>query len=97
MTSIDTLPSPVPVLPAVLDLAAAEPLHRQLCDALQAGDVLVDAAAVDRVSTPCLQVLCAVAVAARASGFKFGLRNPSETLIAAAIELGLHHALRIES
>jgi anti-anti-sigma regulatory factor len=44
----------------VLDLTAAEPLQRELLSAFaEGGAVTVDASPVQRVSSPCLQVLAA--------------------------------------
>lgn len=59
--------SPVPVV-----------LHRQLCEALEQGvDVCVDASAVERLSTACIQLLAAVHADLSALGNKLIIRNPS--------------------
>jgi hypothetical protein len=48
-------------LPAILDITKAQELRGHMVDRLNGGAVLVDASAVDRVSTPCIQVLLAAA------------------------------------
>lgn len=83
-------PSGTPlVLPAVLDLTAAEPLCRALRERVPAGPVLLDGSKVERVSTPCLQVLAAGAAAALAAGRGFHVRAPSQVLSEAVADLGL--------
>ncbi len=77
-------------LPPILDLMAAEPLCRTLVRRSHAADpVLLDGAAVERVSTASLQVLLAAAADARARGVAFGLHNPSGALTEALADLGL--------
>ncbi len=77
-------------LPAVLDLTAAEPLHRALLDRVRAGDPLVVAgAAVERVSTAVIQVLLAAATEARSRGSSFLLRDASPVLTDALVDLGV--------
>jgi chemotaxis protein CheX len=77
-------------LPALLDLTAAEPLHRTLLDRVRAGDPLVVAGeAVERVSTAAVQVLLAAAADARARGNTFRLRDPSPVLTDALADLGV--------
>ena len=76
--------------PAVLDLTAAEPLHRALLDRVRAGDPLVVAgAAVERVSTAVIQVLLAAATEARSRGSSFLLRDASPVLTDALVDLGV--------
>lgn len=83
-------------LPATLDLAAAEPLARALEAQLAAGALQIDGSAVERVATPCLQVLAATAVSARRRGQAFTVRRPSDVLQAAIADLGLIHAIPTE-
>ena len=78
------------VLPSSLDLVAAGPLCRQLQERLLSGaSLLLDASGVDRVSTPCLQVLVSARQSAEARGMRFELRDPSPRLIEAFTDLGL--------
>jgi anti-anti-sigma regulatory factor len=78
------------VLPAQLDLTAAEPLHQKLLDRARSGDPLVvSAAGVERVSTAVVQVLLAAAVEVRSRGAAFQLRDPSPELAAALADLGV--------
>ncbi len=73
------------VLPSVLDLAAAETLHRRLLEhGAQAGGVVLDGSTVERVSTACLQLLAA---AARAAPLTLAAAAPA--LRAALDDLGL--------
>jgi anti-anti-sigma regulatory factor len=56
-------------LPPVLDTAAAGELKRELLEALGSGGCInVDASAVQRITTPCLQIMAAAAKSAAQSG-----------------------------
>ncbi|HEU0161782.1 MAG TPA: STAS domain-containing protein [Rhizomicrobium sp.] len=79
-----TVSNPIVILAPVLDLTQADGLKAQLLAAFAQGDpVTVEAGAVQRVSSPCLQVLVA---AARRGAV---LVNPSVPLreVAAALDL----------
>jgi anti-anti-sigma regulatory factor len=77
-------------LPPLLDLTAAEPLHRALLEHARSGDPLaVNGSAVVRVSTAAVQVLVAAAADARARGTSFQLREPSPELADALTDLGV--------
>ncbi len=80
-------------LSPVLDLAAAEPLATVLRAMLPDGPIRVDGGAVERVTTPCLQVLAAAAATARARGIVFRLENASAAMVDAIEDLGLGKAL----
>ena len=89
--------SPAPhFLAASLDLTAAEPLRAAAQEGLGLGAAAFDGSAVERVSTPCLQVLAATALAARERGIGFRLVNPSVVLAEAIEDLGLSAAMRGE-
>jgi anti-anti-sigma regulatory factor len=60
-----------------------------MVDRLNCGAVLVDASAVDRVSTSCIQVLLAAARSADGAGTPFKIANASAALRAALADLGL--------
>ncbi len=76
----------VRVLPQILDLTEAKSL-RDLVAALQGeGAVILDASAVDRMSTPCAQVLLA---AGRTPGGAFKIINASDVFRTALADLGL--------
>ncbi len=82
----------------LLDLTAADALHRQLQERVEHGGALnIDGADVERVSTPCLQLLVAAALSARAHGMPFGIVTPSTVLGSAIADLGLGHALGMEA
>jgi len=84
------------LLPASLDLTEAEALCHALRDRLQAGTLLLDAHAVERISTPCLQLLAAAAAGAAQRGVAFRLRRASGAFSAAVVDLGLTAAIPIE-
>lgn len=83
-------------LAASLDLTAADPLLQTVRAGLRDGALLLDGAAVERVSTPCLQVLAAAAIAARQGGIPFRILYPSAVLSAAITDLGLAAAIPME-
>ena len=77
-------------LPPLLDLTAAEPLHRALVEHARTGDPLVvTGSSVVRVSTAAVQILLAAAADARARGTSFRLRDPSPELTDALTDLGV--------
>lgn len=80
----------VHALPSVVDLAAAEQLHHSLQESC-AHDIalVINGAAVQRVSTACVQVLVAAARASRARNVGFSLDLPSPSLLTAISDLGL--------
>lgn len=78
------------VLPATLDLTAAEALREQLLDACsRPGDVPVDAAAVDTITSPCIQVLLAASRSLTDQGRRMIVTDPSPSFDAAFADLGL--------
>lgn len=84
-------------LAALLDLTAANALHRQLQDVAEHGGPLcIEGEDVERVSTPCLQLLVAAAIGARAHGQAFQMIAPSAVLANAIADLGLAHVLGME-
>jgi chemotaxis protein CheX len=84
MTSTDAF-----ALPAILDITKAQELRGHMVDRLNGSAVLLDASAVDRVSTPCIQVLLAAAQSAELAGTSFRIANASAALWAALADLGL--------
>jgi anti-anti-sigma regulatory factor len=77
-------------LPVALDLLAATPLREVLRAQLENDSAIVlDGSKVERVSTACLQVLLAAALAARRRGGSFQLNAPSPALFNAVTDLGL--------
>ncbi len=88
--------SPTFRLPPSLDLAAAETLLQTVRHVLQEGGS-IDGAQVERVSTPCLQVLAAGAAAARHAGLTFRIQAPSPVLLAAISDLDLVAAIPVEA
>lgn len=81
-------------LPASLDLTGAEALRGALLPGLlESGGILLDGRAVERVTTPCLQVLAAAAATARARALPFRLRGVSVALAEAIEDLGLSDAI----
>ncbi len=82
-------------LPAVADLVEAGPLKERLDKALAMGaGITVDASAVQRISSPCLQVLVAgVTSFAKAGGPSLVIADPSEAFCETVSVLGLMDAL----
>jgi len=85
-------------LPAVADLVQAEPLKAEIERHLAAGAGLeIDASVVQRISSPCLQVLVAgVAAFAKAGGPSCAITKPSQAFLETATVLGLGGPLRLE-
>ncbi len=93
----DTQADAAMCLPAMLDLTAADGLHAQIVDRIgRDGALLLDGRDVVRVSTPCLQVLLAAGLRARAAGQPFALQAASAVLHDAVRDLGLLEAMRME-
>jgi anti-anti-sigma regulatory factor len=90
----DSMPTSIH-LPPLLDLAAAEPLRRALAAAIADGGIALDGAAVERVATPCLQILAAAAAACAKKLLPFRLHHPSGALNDAITDLGLRQAIPI--
>jgi chemotaxis protein CheX len=84
-------------LPAVADLVEAGPLKAQIEQHLVAGSGLqLDASAVQRISSPCLQVLVAgVTAFSKAGGPSLVIAEPSPAFLETATALGLGEALRL--
>jgi anti-anti-sigma regulatory factor len=85
-------PTPPPAWPlaAELDLAAADGLLGDMQRRIGVRDpIRMDGSAVERISTACLQVLAAAAIAARAGGVPFETVAPSAVLRDAIVDVGL--------
>jgi anti-anti-sigma regulatory factor len=92
--SIEILPGGAAMLklPPVLDLTCAETFRAELCEALALGGGLVlDAAAVERIGTPGLQLVLAAARAAP----NLTIEAPSDAFRDAVADLGLGAELPI--
>ena len=86
--------SEVLCLPKVLDMRAARSFKSKLEEPIKAGGSWqVDASAVERVSTGCVQLLVAFFIAMKSSGANAGLVNPSKALKTAIVDLGLNEAV----
>lgn len=78
------------LLPEILDLGGAESLKHGLVEVAGAAEALaIDGGNVERVSTPAIQILLAVARDLSEKNRPLVLRNPSEALKAAFDDLGL--------
>lgn len=78
------------VLPGTLDTAVATSLKDAFAEAVASERaVVVDASAVARLSTACIQVLIAGGKAVREAGKEFVVAKPSEALIGAFDDMGL--------
>ena len=82
-------------LGSVLDIRAAEPLKEVLRKAISKGKPLtLDVGSVERMSTPCIQVLIAAATVMKEAGAVFTLAGPSDAFIESFNELGLFPVLK---
>lgn len=77
------------LLHPILDLTKLEELYDGLRERVAAAEIILDGSAVERVTTPCLQLLAATAKAAMRGEGIFVLKTPSPALIAAIQDLGL--------
>jgi chemotaxis protein CheX len=75
-------------LPQILDLTAAKPLHDSLAAMLGDHTIILDANAVERMSTPCAQVLLAAGRACSLGG-SFRIVRASAVFQTAIADLGL--------
>lgn len=82
-------------LPEILDLSAAEPLKTALEKALAGGrSFKLNAKNVERLSTPCIQILIAAERAMKDAGISFTLTNPSDAFIETFNDLGVFSHLK---
>ncbi|GLH81196.1 hypothetical protein SSBR45G_61050 [Bradyrhizobium sp. SSBR45G] len=78
-------------LPQMLDLTQATQLREEMIRIVNAGSVVLDASGVERMSTPCVQILLAAARGARAANKSFKIKQASELFRTAIADLGLRH------
>jgi chemotaxis protein CheX len=76
-------------LPQILDFTQAQNLRDTMAALLGDGALVLDASAVERMSTPCAQVLLATGRAAGSAGTSFEIRNASDVFRTALADLGL--------
>lgn len=79
----------VTALPSVLDLTQAQILRDAMLVVLSDRSVLLDAGAVERMSTPCAQVLLAAGRAADLASSSFQITGASDAFRTALADLGL--------
>lgn len=83
------------VLPAMLSINAAAELRKDLLHLLDgSGSIEVDASEVERITTPCIQVILAMEKSAASAGRKFRVIAPSEAFSDAFKTLGLSSYLQ---
>ena len=83
------------VLPEILDFSAAGSLKTALEGALSGGrSFKLDAKNVERLSTPCVQVLIAAERAMKAADVPFTLSKPSDAFIDTFNDLGVFSHLK---
>ena len=82
------------VLAAVADVAVARDVAAALRSALQQQvPVVIDAAAVEEMSTPCAQALAAAAASFAEARITLAFRLPSDAFVAAFSRIGLYAAM----
>jgi chemotaxis protein CheX len=77
------------LLPQILDFTQAQPLRDSMAVLLSGDPLVLDASAVERMSTPCAQVLLATGRAAAAAGISFKILDASAAFRTALADLGL--------
>ncbi len=85
------------MLSAILDLTTIEELYEALRERGALAEIVLDGTAVERVTTPCLQLLAAAAKGAARGEAAFTLRNPSSALMTAIQDLGLGGCIPFEA
>lgn len=76
-------------LPAYLDLTAAEALRTQILDAAAGeGPLVLDAGAVEVLTSPCVQVLVSADKTLRGDGRDMRVRELTDVFRSAVVELG---------
>jgi len=82
-------------LPRELDLLSAVDLKDTLLGLMdKEGDLMLNASEVERISTPCIEVLFSAQNAFKEAGHKFEIENPSVYLCDAFKTLGLDDHLQ---
>ena len=76
-------------LPAVLDQRTIEPARDVLASALERGDLVIDASAVERLSTVGVHLLLSAERTAREKGVGFAIERPSAPFLETLSALGL--------
>jgi anti-anti-sigma regulatory factor len=92
---MQVLPSEFP-LPASLGVVDVEDLKKSIRALLSDGDIRLEGTKVERVSTCSLQVLVAAAVSAKQIGSRLIVRDPSDVLLNAIVDLGLGDVILVE-
>ncbi|MCP5361818.1 MAG: STAS domain-containing protein [Hyphomicrobiales bacterium] len=78
------------VLPASMDITYVSRLHDEMCKRVDVdGDVELDAEGVERLTTPCVQVLLSLAKTLEGRGKSLKITAASEAFSAAMYDLGL--------
>ena len=88
-TAVIVTPAADIQLPASLDMRHARHLKRSLDELMARDPVLIDGAAVNRVSTGCVQVIAGFALAKSRAGHAVTLRQPTDAMTRAFADLGL--------
>ncbi len=76
-------------LPQMLDITQARPLRDNLLALLGQQSITLDASSIDRMSTPCAQILLAAGRSAAGRGVPFRILNASAVFRSALTDLGL--------
>lgn len=81
-------------LQSILDIRVADALKQTFLEAVEAGKpVTIDATMVERIFTPCIQVILAATEAFDAKEIEFSFKTPTEAFVSAFDELGLFPAM----
>ena len=80
-------------LPASFDTRSLQHVKNMLTEAMEEGDVIVNASSVAGVSTPAFQLLLSAFETANSEGTRFIISNPSDMFMTYAAKLGLTKAI----
>lgn len=84
-------------LPASLDIVSAGEFYTSMKEAVKSKPktLVLDAGAVERITTPCIQILLSASLTQEDNGGGLAIENPSETMEKAFADLGLSEQLDV--
>ena len=82
-------------LPETADISAIDGLHLQMKEAIaSAKEIQLEGKDVDRITTPCIQILLSAYNSLKDSDKGFSLKEPSEECVAAFEDMGLDEYIK---
>ncbi len=81
-------------LPEIMDIVGAEEFLGQLKDMNNSGvDIVLDGNNIERLTTPCVQLMLSASVTAESNGVSFIVKNPSDVMFEVFEDIGLSDRL----